>query len=707
MPLPSRPCDAGNANPSGYCWGSVTIGGGGFVSAIVPSTSEPNLVFARTDVGGAYRWEEATGRWLALNDWVSEEEVGLLGVESIAIDPSAPEHVYMLAGIDYFNGGKTAILRSSDYGNTFAVREVTSQFKAHGNGLGRQSGERLAVDPQQGSLLLVGTRASGLFRSDDEGQNWSRVASLDVTTTANGNGIAFVVFDPRSGTVEGATRVIYAGVSRVGAPNLYVSADAGQSWAPVDGQPTTYVPQRAALAADGTLVITYANGAGPSPSDIDPMDRGEIWKLVPSSGTWTEITPLRGATNRAFGGISVDANDPQRMLATTVNTYQQQPWGYGDRIFLSTDGGANWNDLIGNGRVAMDTAGAPWIEGQAIHWAGCAEIDPFDPERAWITSGNGVFRTNNLSATPSTWSFNTHGLEETVPLDAVSIQGGPLVTAIGDYDGFVHDDLDVSPARGRYAPAMGTTRSIAVAARAPERMARVGEELYVSSNGATSWTLRARPSTETGGRVAYSADGSVLLWSTGGEAYRSLDQGQSWSATSGLAADAIPTADSVEATRFYSYSPGSGVFSVSVDDGETFTPVSNLATGGAALIRSVPGVESSVWVALGSGGLTSSSNAGESFAPLASVDSCRSVGFGAAAPGQSFPSVYIWGAAGGGPRGIYRSDDQGNSWLRINDDAHEFGGPGNGEFVLGDANVYGRVFMSSAGRGLIRGELAP
>ena len=40
-----------------YTWGNVAIGGGGFVSSIVPSTTQPGLVYARTDVGGAYRWE--------------------------------------------------------------------------------------------------------------------------------------------------------------------------------------------------------------------------------------------------------------------------------------------------------------------------------------------------------------------------------------------------------------------------------------------------------------------------------------------------------------------------------------------------------------------------------------------------------------------------------------------------------------------------
>jgi hypothetical protein len=68
--------------------------------------------------------------------------------------------------------------------------------------------------------------------------------------------------------------------------------------------------------------------------------------------------------------------------------------------------------------------------------------------------------------------------------------------------------------------------------------------------------------------------------------------------------------------------------------------------------------------------------------------------------------VYIWGRVSGGARGVYRSIDGGNTWLRINDDTHQYGGPGNGQFVIGDANVYGRVFMSTAGRGIVYGQPA-
>ena len=55
------------------------------------------------------------------------------------------------------------------------------------------------------------------------------------------------------------------GVSRFGSvgANLYRSDDAGATFTPVANAPGAYMPQRAALASDGNVYITYANGAGP------------------------------------------------------------------------------------------------------------------------------------------------------------------------------------------------------------------------------------------------------------------------------------------------------------------------------------------------------------------------------------------------------------------------------------------------------------
>jgi xyloglucan-specific exo-beta-1,4-glucanase len=117
----------------------------------------------------------------------------------------------MLVGTSYFNNGKTAILRSTDNGNTFSVTEVTSQFKAHGNGMGRQNGEKLIVDPNNGNILYCGTRENGMFKSTNAGVNWSRLSGLNVTTTPHANGVSFVVADGSS-VSGGATQRLFAGI---------------------------------------------------------------------------------------------------------------------------------------------------------------------------------------------------------------------------------------------------------------------------------------------------------------------------------------------------------------------------------------------------------------------------------------------------------------------------------------------------------------
>jgi hypothetical protein len=48
--------------------------------------------------------------------------------------------------------------------------------------------------------------------------------------------------------------------------------------------------------------------------------------------------------------------------------------------------------------------------------------------------------------------------------------------------------------------------------------------------------------------------------------------------------------------------------------------------------------------------------------------------------------------------GVYRSDDAGVTWTRFNDDAHQFGGIG---VMAADQNLYGRIYVSGTGRGLL------
>jgi xyloglucan-specific exo-beta-1,4-glucanase len=684
-------------------WDNVQIGGTGFVTGIITSKTEANLKYARTDVGGAYRWDNVNSKWIPLLDWNSVDQTGYQGVESLAIDPQNNDIVYMLVGTDYFNNGKTAILKSVDRGNTFSETIVTSQFKAHGNGMGRSNGERLAVDPHNSNVLFCGTRRNGLFKSTDGGANWTNVTAFPITTTSNDNGICFVVFDPA--TVSGGnTQTIYAGVSRTGASNLYKSTDSGATWTAVAGATTTYMPQRAVLDSNGTLLMTYADKEGP----WNPAN-GQIWKLT-AAGVLTNITPA-GFT-KAFGGIDVDPANPLRLVASTMNTYllQYTTSGgvgvYGDRFFLSTDGGTTWKDLVGTTGIKVADNGCTWISGAgaSIHWAGDIKFNPYNTAQASVVSGNGIFTCDDVNASQTIWKFDAKGQEESVPYDLVSIPGGPSFSVIADYDGFKH--TDVKTYAPQYAPIMGSSTGVSYAAGSTSKLVRLGDKMYYSIDQGGTWTQTTAALKGTKGSVALSYDGTKIMHcpENATALYRSADNGATWMTVTGVNFNTVPVSDPVTNDKFYVYNSGNGDVMVSTNGGSTFVKVTNAGSGGAKIIRTVPGNAGHLWIAKNGGGLIRTTDGGITYTtPSTAVTAASAVGIGKAAPNASYPTVYIWGTVSG-VTGVFRSIDQGLTWTRVNDDAHEFGGIGNGNFIIGDMNTYGRVYMSTVGRGIVYGD---
>ena len=226
--LPALPATAAEPPASiPYTWKSVQIVGGGFVDGFVFHPTAKDLVYARTDIGGAYRRDPKTHRWIPMLDWVPYADLNLMGVESIAVDPSDPSKVYLACGTytapEVPDG---AILRSSDQGRTFERTNVPIKFG--GNEAGRGNGERMAVDPNDGRVLFLGTRKSGLWKSADGAVTWTKVATfpsdvlqlsaeeakLPAWSGAGRSSIVFVVFDPTSGSKGNASRTALRG--RVG-----------------------------------------------------------------------------------------------------------------------------------------------------------------------------------------------------------------------------------------------------------------------------------------------------------------------------------------------------------------------------------------------------------------------------------------------------------------------------------------------------------
>ncbi|HWO64249.1 MAG TPA: xyloglucanase [Umezawaea sp.] len=723
---------------AGYTWSNVEIAGGGFVPGIVFNQTERNLVYARTDIGGAYRWNQSTNRWIPLLDHVGATDWGLNGVASLATDPVDPNRVYVAAGMytNSWDPNNGAVLRSSDRGATW--QKTALPFKLGGNMPGRGMGERLAIDPNRNSVLYLGAPSgNGLWRSTDSGVTWSKVTAFpnagnyaqdpnDPNGYLNDNqGVLWVTFDPKTGSAGQTTKTIYVGVADK-QNNVYRSTDGGTTWARVAGQPTGYLPHKGVLDGAGQLFLATSDTGGPYDGA-----KGDVWRLNTATGAWTQVSPIpSSSTDDYFGysGLTVDRSRPGTLMVAT-----QVSWWPDVILFRSTDSGATWTRIWDwanyperSTRYTQDISAVPWLSlgmnpqppevTPKLGWmTESMEIDPFDSNRMMYGTGATIYGTKNLT----TWDTGgkititpvVAGLEETAVLDLISPpSGAPLISGLGDIGGFRHDRLDAVPAKVFTQPTFTSTTSLDYAELTPATLVRVGQfdkssrpndnRVAFSTDGGSNWFQGAEPGGVTGGgTVAAAADGSRFVWSpVGAGVHYSVGFGNSWQPSSGIPAGAVVESDRVNPRKFYGFAANR--FYASVDGGATFTASSATGLPDSAHFKAVAGREGDVWLAGGSG-LWRSTDSGATFTKSTSVAESTNIGFGKAATGKTYPALYAIGLVGG-VRGVFRSDDTGATWTRINDDKHQYGNIGDA--ITGDPRVYGRVYLGTNGRGVVLGQ---
>jgi len=687
-----------------YQWGRVAVGGGGFVTGIVFSEAAKNLVYCRTDVGGALRWDSQTQSWIQLLDWIGAGQGSLADVESIAADPLDSNRVYIVGG----EGDLTRVMRSIDRGNSFQL--IDPGFKVSGNGDGRGKSERLMIDPNSTNILFYGTRSAGLYKSSDYGSTWSKVAGFPVSTTTDGVGIVSIIFDTRNTTKGTPTQVMFANVSQKG-NSLYKSINGGTSWQLVAGSSTTLQPIDAGMDSQGILYISYSDGPGPN-----GIGAGAVWKFNTDNSAWTSINPPTG--QGGFGGLAVDKKNPGTVMVGTVDR-----WSPHDEVYRTIDGGTTWSRI--DDYVSRDASDAPYEASygapSAGNWIYNMRFDPFNSNHVMYVTGAGVWASsdvNNIDSKLTThWKFLVKGIEEGGAYEMISPPtGAPLLSVFGDIGGFRHLDITVAPLAGFFKPpGWGTGNGIDFAQSNPNKVVRTylsgTNGAYSNDNGVTWTAFAASPPTSGnyGDYIAISPNGINIVWALSiyqqnAPPYYSNNNGATWTQSNvpnlGTSAYFLRS-DRVNSNRFYLYATASGTVYTSTDGGANYTAGATIQKWGQRIATN-PWKEGEVWVPVYDG-LYFSTNSGQSFTKLTNVLNVTSVSLGKAAPTSNFATVFVQ-ATVNGKWGFYRSIDQGQTWVRINDDQHQYGYPGS-SFLVADQGVYGRMYYSTHCMGITYGEI--
>ena len=675
-------------------WQTLNVGAGGLLSGI--DVTPDGTMVARTDTYGAYIWNG--DEWQQLITATSmpagfvTPNSNIEGVYEIQIAPSDTHIIYMM-----YEG---YVFQSANQGATWAETAFAPVTENTSDGY-RADGQKMGVDPDNPNVVYAGTPFDGLFVTTNGGASWQSVSGVPISQLDSGGdspGITGILFDPALGVINGNTKTIFAESYGNG---VYESTNAGASWSAIGG-PTNVV--YAAVASTGVYFAT---------------DGTTLWSY--QNHTWTQLL-----TDSHWGieTVAVNPSNPNEIVVLAE----------AGRVQVSYNDGQTWSGYDAN--YSLSASDIPWLgnTGSYMTIAG-AVFNPLNPNELITSAGVGVWTTtmpqNFTVNTPVVWSSQSIGIEQLVANEIVVPPGGSPILASWDRPFFYISNETAYPSS--YSPNTGNALtegwSVDYASSNPSFLVGIAdnwgtEQSGYSTNGGQTWNSFASfiPGAGTsfiGGTIAASSPTNII-WAPadGNEPYYTLNGGQTWnpitlpgvSSWSGFDYEyyfdaRTVTADRVLPNTFYLYDAGYGVYE-STNGGVTWARVYNgqIApfSNYNAELQSVPGEAGNLFF---TGGPQSgypaepfmfSSNGGASWTAVANVTEVNCFGFGAPAPGQSYPSIYIAGWVNN-VYGIWQSINEGQSWTQIG--TYPTGDLNEIKTISGDSNLYGQVYVGFAGSG--------
>ena len=294
-------------------WEPVGLSGGGAMFSPAISPADPNLMMLNCDMSAAYLSEDGGHNWRMIHHAQLQSDTRCRP----GLHPANRDVIYASSG------GRLRISR--DRGRTFApIGDLKESLQGE-----------IAINPCNPDVLLAGTRAGRCALSRDGGVTWTLCQGPE------GQVVGFH-FDR---TTEG--RVMFAATDK----GIWRSDDDGQNWADqTQGLPWKEIQGFAggSHAADNLIVLyctvpsrdengTFKGGVYSS------RDRGQTWQCAMGQGLNTET---RKADEWAYGSLSqyhqVLTTDARPLTVYAMNTSTGFHPPHGDTVYRSDDGGVTW-----------------------------------------------------------------------------------------------------------------------------------------------------------------------------------------------------------------------------------------------------------------------------------------------------------------------------------------------------------------------------
>lgn len=289
-----RPTDARTKEQSWsaigpFDWQVATNGyspGNGRINCITMDPTDSDVIYLGAASGGIWKSNDGGGTWSTTTD-----ELAVLGVTDIYVNPADPDEVIALTGDAYGSDTPSiGLIKSSNGGSSWSTTNLSFEESDYDIFF------KLEVSPTDSDVMLVA--GEGVHRSDDGGDTWTKVMTVSISD---------LLFHPTDGDI------VYAAARYENDENevtIYKSINGGETWS-------------SAVFTFGTLEKTLGRKA---------------LAVTPDNGNVLYI--LATADDSTFGGLfkTDDKLSTLSMQSSTPNIFGYEEDG-------SDEDGQGWYDL--------------------------------------------------------------------------------------------------------------------------------------------------------------------------------------------------------------------------------------------------------------------------------------------------------------------------------------------------------------------------